>query len=714
MRRVSLVLLCFAVLVLVGAGASSAAPSASAKSTITPAPAFTADQMNAPAGDNWLSNMGNLPGDRYSSLTQVTPANVSTLKEAWHIHLGTCVTHDAQCGSLEANAVVYAGTYYIQTPKSDVFALDAATGATLWHYVPVFDGPSNCVPTGSCEPGFNVGTGGRQPGVAIGDGKLYVARRDGTIVALDQMLGGVVWKVELLTWKKGGRVSDAPIYVNGIVISGDSGGDGGSPSNSMQAFDASTGARLWQWTVIPRLGQPGSDTWPAEALSGKSSAYGGGALWESPIIDTKNSLVIFGTGNTEPWNSRGPGKNLYTDSIVALNLYTGALVWAYQTTHHDMWDSDLPNNGVMFDAPFKVTETYNAKVKRAYKVSIRVKLRRHGHFVKRNGHFVYVRKKVTRYKTVTVKKTRTVTKNQPGVAYVNKYGWTFVLNRLTGKPLLPIKEVPVPTLPNSPDVNAWPTQPVPQNEDFVTDDPKATDGSGRNCADGTQTQTNGYVPFATATDPILQKPFKIGCTYDPYDTTQQVVTPFEEMDWPASSYSPENHTMITCGVSKRARGFLQVAKASQTIGANGGVGAGIQGTGDTSTSNWGNFSAFDVTTGKLSGGSAWHQRWDAPCYSGSMNTASGLTFIGHLGQQPNAQDGLGYLEAVNTKTGASLWKSAAMDAPVGAAPVTYTVGGKQYVSVAVGGQSHNDVSRPFGLTDPRRLRNDSIYTYVLP
>jgi quinohemoprotein ethanol dehydrogenase len=686
MRRVSLVslFLCFALVVLAGAGASLAAP---VKSTITPAPAFTAEQMNAPAGANWLSNMANLPGDRYSSLTQVTPANVSTLKEAWHIHLGTCITKDATCGSLEANAAVYEGTYYIQTPKSDVFALDAATGATIWHYTPVY------------PAGFNVGTGGRQPGVAIGAGKVFAARRDGTIVALDQLLGAEIWKAELLPWQKGGRVSDAPIYVNGIIISGDSGGDGGSPSNSMHALDATTGARLWQWTTIPRLGQPGSDTWPAEAVAGKSSAYGGGAMWESPIIDTKNSLAIFGTGNTEPWNSRGPGKNYWTDSIVAVNLYTGQLVWAYQTTHHDMWDSDLPNNGVMFDAPFKVTEKY----KKTIRVKYHVKVKRHGKLVR-----------VTKYRTKKVTRTRTVTKKQPGVAFVNKYGWTFVLNRLTGKTLLPIKEVKVPTLPNSPDVNAWPTQPVPQNQDFVTDDPIAKDGTGRNCSDGVQTQTNFYQPFGTATDPILQKPFKIGCVYDPYDTTQQVVTPFEEMDWPASSYSPENHTMITCGVSKRSRGFLQVAKASQTVGANGGTGAAIQGTGDTSTSNWGNFTALDVTTGKYSKGVGWHQRWDAPCYSGSMNTASGLTFIGHLGQQANGQDGLGYLEAVDTKTGNSLWKSPPMDAPVGAAPVTYTVGGKQYVSVAVGGQSHNDVSRPFGLTDPRRLRNDSIYTYALP
>jgi glucose dehydrogenase len=631
--------------------------------------------------------MGSLNGHRYSSLTQITPGNVSTLKEAWHIHLGTCATHDAKCGSLESNAVVADGTYYIQTPKSDVFALNAATGATIWHYDPN--------PQYTAE-GFNVESGGRQPGVAIADGKVFAGRTDGYLVALDQMLGGELWKTEALSWKKGGRVSDAPIYFHGMVITGDSGGDFGSPSNSMQAFDAATGARIWQWTVIPRPGQPGSNSWAPQTGGGHS--YGGGALWESPLIDPKNNLAIFGTGNTEPWNSRGPGKNLWTDSIVALNVFTGQLVWGYQTTHHDLWDSDLPNNGVMFDAPFKVKETYTAKVKVAYKV----KVRRHGKLVR-----------VTKHKIKKVKKTRTVTKNQPAVAYVNKYGWTFVINRLTGKPLLSIKEVKVPTLP-SPDVNAWPTQPIPQNEDFVTDDPKATDGTGRNCVDGSQTQTSFYVPFATATDPILNKPYKIGCVYDPYDTTQQVATPFEEMDWPASSYSPENHTMITCGVSKRAFAFLQVPKASQVPGPFGGIGFGIQATPDTSTSNWGNFTALDITTGKYSAGVGWHQRWDAPCYSGSMNTASGLTFIGHLGQQPNAQDGHGYLEGVDTKTGASLWKSPAMDAPVGAAPVTYTVNGKQYVSVAVGGQEHNDVSRPFGLTNPTRLRNDSIYTYALP
>src|SRR6266545_2526402 len=286
MRRVLLVPLtrCVAMLV-VGAGASSAARSASAtRIAITPAPAFTADQLAAPAGDDWISNMGNLAGWRYSSLTQITPANVATLKLAWKINLGTCVAKDQTCGSLEANAIVYKGVYYIQTPKSDVFALDATTGAQLWHYVPSL-GVTGCVPTGSCEPGapYNVGTGGRQPGVSIADGKIFAPMRDGNVVAIDQMLGGEVWKSELLSWRKGGRVSATPMYFNGMLIIGDSGGDGGSPSNSMHALDASTGARIWSWTTVPRPGAPGSDTWTNQP--GGGHAYGGGAMWENALID---------------------------------------------------------------------------------------------------------------------------------------------------------------------------------------------------------------------------------------------------------------------------------------------------------------------------------------------------------------------------------------------------------------------------------------------
>jgi quinohemoprotein ethanol dehydrogenase len=661
MRRVVLLFVAFGVgLLVAGAGIVSAGGKSSARPAISPSPAYTAAQLSAPAGANWLTHMGSLDGKRYSSLSQITPANVGQLKEAWHINLGTCPTKDAACGSLEANAVVADGTYYIQTPKSDVFALDAATGATLWHWTPTY------------EDGFSVGSGGRSPGVAIGQGMVYAGMRDGHLIALDQLMGGEVWKTEVLPWKVGGRISDAPIYFNGMVITGDSGADGGSVSNGMHAYDARNGRPLWTWSSVPQPGAPGSNTWTAT-----DTHYGGGAMWESPVIDPKLNLAIFGTGNPVPWNSRGPGMNLYTDAIVALNVYTGQLVWAFQTAHHDLWDSDLPNNPVSFEAQYKVPVTVTKKVK-----------------VKVKGKVV----------TKTKKVRTTALRMRPAIAEVNKYGMTFILDRETGKPLIPVKEVPVPQN-KSPDVNTWPTQPVPQTQNVLFN---KIGKDGRPCADGNITQTNAYVPYAQATAPD-GKPFKIGCAYDPYDTTQYVVTPFENMDWPASSYSPQNHTFITCGVTNRATGFEQIPRASQIPRSTGGIGAGRLGVGDASTSNSGNFAALDVTTGKLT----WHQHWEAPCYSGSMNTATGITFIGHLGEG-NAQDGKGYLEAVDTKTGKSLWKSPLMTAPIGAAPVTYMVNGKQYVSVAVGGQSHNDVSRPAGLTNPARLRDDSIYTFALP
>ncbi len=125
-------------------------------------------------------------------------------------------------------------------------------------------------------------------------------------------------------------------------------------------------------------------------------------------------------------------------------------------------------------------------------------------------------------------------------------------------------------------------------------------------------------------------------------------------------------------------------------------------------SNSGNFTSLNLETGKFT----FHQHWPAICYSGSVNTAGGVTFVGHYGTGDGSK-GDGYLEAVNTKTGASLWTSPPMAYPVASAPITYTVNGKQFVTVEVGGAGHNDVTRPYGLQDSRRVRGDYIYTFAL-
>ena len=673
-------LACLGLIAAAGVMATGASSSSKGVHAITPSPVFTAAELNAPSGNNWYEYFGNLAGHRYSSLTQISTANVGTLKEAWHMSLGTCTAaliagdpvitgaprgatnNPTNCGSTEANPVAVDGVLYTTSaPLGETFAIDATTGAIIWRYTPSYAGKT--LRSGTA---YTPGNGGRRAGVAIGEGKVFVGLSDGRLVALDQTSGKSVWEDQVGDYKNGSKISSPPVYVNGMVLAGDGSGDGGGVTPSLQAFSAANGRRLWAWSPVPQPGAPGSETWTNNGKGGNgSSLYGGGSFWESPIVDTARKLVIVGTGNPEPWNSRGPGMNLYTDAIVALDLYSGQLKWYFQVAHHDLWDSDLPNNGVMFDGEFKID----------------------GKMVKR-----------------------------PAVAYVNKVGMTFVLDRETGKPLIPVDEVPVPQS-TAEGVNTWPTQPVPRTSNVLfnpggyRNNSKYNTGlnSGIPCTTPDAVTSLG-IPFATATAPD-GKPFKLGCSYDPYDTTGYVVTPFEMMDWPASSYSPENHTMITCGVTGRAIAFSQIAPASQVASQFGGLGPANLRVGDGSTpiSNSGNYAALDVTTGKLK---VW-QHWPAICYSGTANTAGGLTFVGKWGTG-NGSKGDGYLEALDTKTGKSLWKSATMPYPVAAAPLTNAVGGKQYVTVQVGGAAHNDTTRPFGLTDPRRVRGDYVYTFVLP
>jgi quinohemoprotein ethanol dehydrogenase len=666
---VAVVGLVVALLAAFGAFSGSASSSRAATRAITPAPAWTNAQLSAPAGDNWLEYYGGLTGDRYSSLKQITSSNVSTLKEVWHMSLGTCTAaiiqgapvvpgapagatnNPTNCGSMESNPVAIDGVLYTtNAPLGAVFAIDAATGNIIWKWTPSYAG--EFLNNGAV---FSPGSGGRRPGVAVGEGLVFDGLPDGRLVALSQVTGGQVWETSVGSYKNNAKISSAPIYVNGVVLAGDGSGDSGGNSPSLQAFRAQTGARIWSWSPIPGPGQPGYNTWTNNGKGGNGSTlYGGGSFWESPLVDTARHTIYVGTGNPEPWNSRGPGSNLYTDSIVALDLYTGGMKWYFQQVHHDMWDSDLPNNGVLFDGKFKV-----------------------------NGKLV----------------------TRPAVAYVNKVGMTFVLDRVTGKPLIPVKETKVPQL-KSESVNTWPTQPVPATQNVLFN-PIGKDGIPCTTPDAV---TSLGTPFATSTAPD-GKPYKIGCAYTPYDTTQYVVMPFEMMDWPASSYSPETHSMITCGVTGRATAMEQIPAASQVPSAFGGLGANRLGVSDGSTpiSNSGNFTSLNVQTGKYT----FHQHWPAICYSGSANTAGGVTFVGHFGSGDGSK-GDGYLEAVDTKTGKSLWTSAPMPYPVSSAPITYSVNGKQFVTVEVGGSGHNDVTRPGGLLSPLRVRGDYVYTFALP
>src|ERR1700691_2067208 len=193
---------------------------------IVGAPAFTPAETTAYAGDNWIENGGDVENDRYSTLTQITPTNVGTLTQAWVTNLNLCPTGTASCGSEEATPVEYDGTMYIQTPRNGVYALNATTGAVLWNFNP---------PYATWDPGFQAGSGGRQPGVSVADGLVFVGFADGSLVALSQTTGQLVWRTAAGPWQQGIRLSAAPLYYNGVIYEPTSGGDGGSISTSGEA-----------------------------------------------------------------------------------------------------------------------------------------------------------------------------------------------------------------------------------------------------------------------------------------------------------------------------------------------------------------------------------------------------------------------------------------------------------------------------------------------
>jgi glucose dehydrogenase len=611
------------------------------------------------AGTNWLENGGDVENDRYSTLTQITKSNVGSLSLSWENNLNVCAatipqtstfqgTNSSACGSQEATPVEANGVLYIQTNTDGVYALNATNGALIWHWVP---------PYSTWDPGFALGSGGRQPGVTLGADKVFVALADGSLVALEQSTGALVWRTITGPWQKGIRLSAAPLYYNGLIIEPTSGGDSGSISATVSAYSAIDGSVLWTWGVVPQAGQPGANTW--STLDGGAytgNVYGGGALWQTPAIDAKDNEVIFGTGNPVPWNSRGPGTNLYTDSLVALDYRTGQLKWYYQTVHHDLWDSDLPNNVIVFNTKMSVPTTVKTKKGKAI--------------------------------------TKKVLQNVTAVGDVAKYGWTWLLNAATGAPLTKVDQVKVPQDTAS-GVNTSPTQPIPQTPNTLVFSSGSgfsllKNGDGRVCSSpnfwiSPNDVWNNPDPGTTLGNTPDGHPVVFGCDFQPYDTTQWIVTPFENMDWPSSSYDPQTQGFITCGDIGREYGHEQIPAASETIRPAGGIGAGVLSLGgNIPATNTGTFSSLDVATNKWE----FHQNWPQICFSGSADTASGITFVGQLGA---GASGNGYLEAVDSKTGQELWQSPTFpNVEVSAPPITYMVNGVQYVAGIAGGESHEN------------------------
>jgi alcohol dehydrogenase (cytochrome c) len=361
---------------------------------IAMAPAFTSDELNEEPGDNWITNGGSLTNDRFSTLDEINTENVKQLKGDWMTKIGQNAT--AAKFSAEGQALEYEGTIYISDGADDVFALDAGSGEILWTYEPHL--PAD--PLGDV-----VCCGWDNRGVALGDGMVFVSQLNGAQVALDQETGKVKWSTPVVEPGKGFTITSAPLYYEGNLYVGGSGGEYGIRGR-LTALDATTGKILWKSYTIPGPGEPGHDSWP----NNDSWKHGGAGIWNTPTVDPKTNTLYFSTSNAAPdWNgAERAGDNLWTASIVAMDADSGKIKWGYQMVHHDLWDYDAPSPTVLFDGEM-------------------------------NG------------KTVEA------------VGEPEKTGWVYLLDRNTGKPIYPIPEVKVPQDPAN---KTSPTQPEPTMEPF--------------------------------------------------------------------------------------------------------------------------------------------------------------------------------------------------------------------------------------------------------
>jgi alcohol dehydrogenase (cytochrome c) len=280
---------------------------------------------------NWLSYSGTVFNQRYSALTQITPANVKNLELQW-------IWQARSLEKFEATALAVDGVLYtVQGPPAQgtyqVVALDGVTGRPFW--------------TTEYRPGADAGPccGRVSRGLAILGDTLYLGTIDAHLLAIDTKTGRVLWNVEAAKAIDKFSITHAPLVLKDKIIVGVAGGDRGIRA-FIAAYDAKTGKEMWRFHTIPGPGEPGNDTW-----SGDSWKTGGAAVWNSGAYDAEANLVYFGTGN--PWPDRDGsvrlGDNLYSDSVVALDPDTGKLKWHYQFTPHDMMDYDSTQVPILAD-----------------------------------------------------------------------------------------------------------------------------------------------------------------------------------------------------------------------------------------------------------------------------------------------------------------------------------------------------------------------------
>ncbi|MBT4232676.1 MAG: PQQ-binding-like beta-propeller repeat protein [Marinovum sp.] len=297
-------------------------------------------------GNNFLHTNGNYEQTRYYPNKQINTQNVKNLVPAW-------IFQTEVVDSLETTPIVVNGVMYVTTSYNHVYALDAETGAQIWHYKQKL-GP---ITVYCCGP--------NNRGVAVTGDKVFMATLDAKMVALDAKTGRLIWETELADPELGYSETMSPTVVGNKVLIGTNGGEYGI-RGFVKALDTETGEELWTFHTIP---ENSAGVWATHDATGRDmlrdieaekAAYAkmgdpyetlGGGVWQNPAVDEDTGRIYFVVGNPSPDldGSLRPGDNLYTDSLVSVDLETGEYICHFQYVAHDVWDLDAVSPPVITD-----------------------------------------------------------------------------------------------------------------------------------------------------------------------------------------------------------------------------------------------------------------------------------------------------------------------------------------------------------------------------
>jgi alcohol dehydrogenase (cytochrome c) len=305
------------------------------------APVLPPEVLKQALSKDWTSYSGDYTGQRFSRLTEVTPANVKNLTLAWTARMNTATGASVIVGgegkgdfpvpgaSMKGTVLEVNGILYVTSPDH-TWAIDGRDGRELWHYFWKTRGSTHI--------------GNR--GAAIWNDSLLFETPDNYLVSLDARTGKENWHVEIADFEQQYFSTMAPVVIGDQVLVG-TGNDLDAPG-FLQSYDPRTGKRNWiLYTVPMNPGDAGLDTWP----SLDAARHGGGQVWLPGSYDPETDLYIFGTGNPTPgYTGAGrKGDNLFTCTLMAVKVSTGKMVWYYQTSPHDTHDWDSSQTPVLFD-----------------------------------------------------------------------------------------------------------------------------------------------------------------------------------------------------------------------------------------------------------------------------------------------------------------------------------------------------------------------------